>query len=70
MSTVFSAPINPERPRGGATCAKCSHLRTWPDVHCIAGGPLEPCDRFKDASVERTVRRALKATYHLALRPA
>lgn len=63
MSERFSAPINPERPRGEPSCAKCAHLRTWPGVHCIAGGPLDPCDRFMDASVERTVRRGLKPGY-------
>lgn len=71
MSTIFSAPINPERPRGGATCAKCSHLRTSSQgVTCAVGGPLVPCSQFRDASVERTFRRALKSGYFVQMRPA
>ena len=73
----FSAPINPERPKGGPSCAKCSHLVTrWPvselraSVLCGLGHELTPCSDFRDASVERTQRRGLKAGYYDATRPA
>lgn len=70
MSTVFSAPINPERPRGEPSCAKCSHAVTrWPvselraSIVCELGHDLNPCADFRDASVERTERRGLKQGY-------
>ncbi len=73
----FSAPINPERPRGEPSCAKCAHLVTrWPinqlraSVVCEFGRELTPCADFRDASVERTVRRGLKAGYDVVTRPA
>ena len=73
----FSAPINPERPRGAPSCTKCSHLVTrWPinelraSVVCALGRDLTPCDDFHDASVERTFRRGLKDTYYIEARPA
>ena len=55
--------LNQERPRGAPSCAKCAHLVTYPGVVCCVGGPLKPCDQFKDASVDRTLRRGLKGTY-------
>lgn len=71
MSTIFSAPINPERPRGEPSCAKCAHLRTshehgrppvpWCAIDILRS--LTPCTDFRDASVERTVRRGLKPGY-------
>ena len=73
----FSAPINPERPRGEPSCAKCSHAVTrWPisqlraSIVCELGRELQPCDAFRDASVERTVRRGLKPGYDVASRSA
>lgn len=70
MTTCFSAPINPERPKGAPTCAKCAHLVTrWPvselraSVVCSLGHDLNPCADFRDASVERTQRRGLKPGY-------
>lgn len=75
--TRFSAPINPERPRGAPSCAKCSHLVTrWPvnelraSVACGLGRDLNPCADFHDASVERTQRRGLKDAYYTEGRPA
>lgn len=72
----FSAPINPERPRGGPSCAKCAHAVTrWPvselraSIGCELERGLSPCDAFRDASVERTERGGLKAGYFVA-RPA
>jgi len=64
MRTV-QITINSERARGEATCQKCRHLTIGPRgaVSCAVGGPLTPCDRFKDASVDRTFRRALSARY-------
>lgn len=68
----YSAPINPERPRGAPSCAKCSHSNTV-DIGgefllaCDFGRyTAEPCDRFADASVDRTERRGLKAGYDAA----
>lgn len=55
--------LNQERPKSAPTCAKCSHLRPYPGVVCLVGGPLKPCEQFKDASVDRTFRRGLKGTY-------
>jgi hypothetical protein len=40
-------------------CKRCKYLNSDP-LLCRIGGPLEPCDQFKDASRERTVRRGLK----------
>lgn len=71
----FSAPINPERPRGAPSCAKCERLDTsacYVDeegvsvitgLRCDLGHKLEPCADFRDASVERTERRGLKQGY-------
>ena len=50
-------------------CAKCHHLETYPQVRCRVGGPLEPCEQFKDASVDRTFRRGLKGNYPHAESP-
>lgn len=73
----FSAPINPERPRGEPSCAKCAHAVTrWPVsqlracIVCDLGRDLTPCDAFRDASVERTERGGLKRGYDIAARPA
>jgi len=41
------APLSSE-----PSCAKCRHLRlaqSGDEFTCEAGGPLEPCDKFKDA---------------------
>lgn len=69
----FSAPINPERPRGAPTCAKCAHAVTrWSvldlraAIVCSQGRDLTPCDAFRDSSVERTQRRGLKPGYDVA----
>lgn len=57
--------INSERPRGGASCAKCAHLRTGEGaIYCAVDGPLQPCEQFKDASVDRTFRRSLCSHFH------
>jgi len=57
--------INSERPRGVPCCAKCAHLRTAEGaIQCAVGGPLMPCPQFRDASVDRTFRRAMKAHFH------
>lgn len=45
------------------TCAKCAHLITHPAIQCRVGGPLRPCQAFKDASVDRTYRRGLKGAF-------
>lgn len=40
----------------GATCSKCRHLTLdteRDEFTCAKGGPLEPCDKFKDASKPR-----------------
>lgn len=72
----FSAPINPERPRGAPSCAKCAHSFTAKVgkiyiLVCDFGRfTAEPCDTFCDASVERTARRGLKSGYDVATRPA
>ena len=74
MTTRFSAPINPERPRGAPSCAKCAHSFTAKAgkiyiLACHFGRYTdEPCDLFADASVERTQRRGLKPGYDV--RPA
>lgn len=69
----FSSPINPERPRGAPSCAKCAHAVTrWPvselraSIVCELDRGLIPCDAFRDASVERTERGGLKAGYFVA----
>lgn len=68
----FSAPINPERPKGAPSCAKCANANTVSlgkqfVLVCDFGRyTSEPCDRFADASVERTERRGLKAGYDVA----
>ena len=64
----FSAPINPERPRGGPSCNKCARLSTIGRVSCTVGGEIAAgsCELFTDASVERTERRGLKAGYDVA----
>lgn len=62
----FSAPINPERPRGAPSCNKCGHLSTIGGVACDLGRKLDPCDQFLDASVERTDRGGLKPGYFVA----
>lgn len=72
--TKFSAPINPERPRGGPSCAKCSRSCTVKAkargvyiLKCGLGKPTSgPCDEFADASVDRTERGGLKAGYFVA----
>lgn len=64
MNHAPQITINSERPRGAPSCAKCAHLRTSEKVvSCAVGGPLTPCDLFKDASVDRTFRRSIKTTY-------
>ena len=65
----YSAPINPERPRGAPSCAKCSALTTAGGrARCGLGEDTSrgSCDRFADVSVDRTERRGLKAGYDLA----
>lgn len=62
----FEIQLSQER-QGKPTCAKCSHLETYPAVKCRVGGPLEPCPSFRDASVDRTFRRGLKGAYPLAM---
>lgn len=65
----FSAPINPERPRGAPSCAKCAHSNTvrlgkqFVLVCDFGRYTAEACDLFADASVERTERRGLKQGY-------
>lgn len=64
--TRFSAPINPERPRGAPSCAKCGSLVTAGGrATCGLGEDTSrgSCARFADASVERTERRGLKQGY-------
>ena len=70
--TRFSAPINPERPKGAPSCAKCANSNTVKlgkqfILVCDFGRYTDnACDLFSDASVERTERRGLKAGYDVA----
>ena len=61
----FSAPINPERPKGAPSCNKCARLSTIGPASCTIGGETAAgrCELFSDASVERTERRGLKQGY-------
>lgn len=58
----FEIVMGQEKPKGAPSCLKCARLITDGGMlRCSAGRQtLIPCGEFKDASIDRTVRRGIK----------